>query len=215
MGKYWKMKKVGVRQFYKEHLPSLPIDSKFRQYRVRTWDNNWIKIQDTIRTPKDLQRWLIRLAPRDVYFMTSRFLNPTKVGPRVLRKYKPGYNLAYNIFLGSELYFDFDYKNIHELKLFLKELKKDGYNDLKVIETARGFHIWVLDFEQHHSELKGILNPKEREQKHKLLKTKIAKKYSSLGYKFDFQVTIDTRRIIRVPGTLHGLTMELIKEVKI
>ena len=94
MGKYWKMKKVGVRQFYKEHLPSLPIDSKFRQYRVRTWDNNWIKIQDTIRTPKDLQRWLIRLAPRDVYFMTSRFLNPTKVGPRVLRKYKPGYNLA-------------------------------------------------------------------------------------------------------------------------
>ncbi len=190
--------------FYKKNVPILLPQSNWRQYRVRLWNNEWYKIPDRITDSKTLQRWLISLKPRDVYFMTGRFLNPQHVGPKKW-KGKPGYKWDYNLFLGGELYFDIDHKNLDEINKIIEDLKKENFKKIVLIKTGNGYHIHVYDFEKHFDYLKGIDNPFEREFKYKRVKTLIAERYSE-KYDIDKQITLDTRRILRVPNTMHGNT---------
>ena len=213
-----------TRKFYREHLVELPPEPQWRQFRCRLWTENkaayfggrkkmardptesfsWVKIHDTIYTPQQMQKWLVKLAPRDVYFMTSRFLNPQNVGPKKLTK--PGFKWAYNIFLGSELYFDFDVKDIVST-LSMREylMKKYGFQQVEVYETFRGFHIHCIDFEDKVEALKHLDKYwKFREEKYQYEKKKIADDLQKHGYKFDRPITIDTRRIIKLIGSIDG-----------
>lgn len=203
-----------TREFYRNHLVELPSEPQWRQFRCRLWDvvpgkakdpvDNfvWLKIKDTIRTPEQMQKWLVKLAPRDVYFMTSRFLNPQNIGPKKLSK--PGYKWAYNIFLGSELYFDFDEKNLDNVMAVRDYLfNKYGFQQVEVYETSRGYHLHVMDFEDKIESLKYLTKYwKFREEKYQYEKKKIADDLQKQGYKFDRPITIDTRRIIRMVGSV-------------
>lgn len=216
------------REFYKNNLCTLPSFPNWRQFRLRLWKTDakkrhmWVKVPGQVKNAKELQKWLIKFAPRDVYFTTSRFLNPSKVGPRKWN-HKPGYKWGYNLFLGSELYFDFDDKKIQQVKgvcdiLTKREFVGFGYEKIKVYETSRGYHIHVLDFEEKTKELQDIKNkvmtPWNREQKYLTIKKQIATYISSKGLQFDMPITFDTRRIIRLPGSLQADGF-VVKEVKL
>ena len=200
------------REFYKNTKPVLPPFPQTRQFRVRLWDGTWVKIKDRIKTPEQLQQHLIRLGPRDVYFSTARWLNPTVVGPKKLRD--AGYKVADNLFLGSELYFDLDDATLEDV-ILLKQYLKNKYNFTRfvMIKTGRGYHLWVLDFEDIMNIAKKSM-PREREIHYTVVKSHIVKDLLAHNFKFDTPITLDSRRIVRVPNTLHGGTFTTIKIIE-
>jgi hypothetical protein len=203
------LRKRETSKFYATHLVELPSFSQWRQFRFRLWDvgkdncYRWMKLRDTIRTPEQMQKHLVKFAPRDVYFMTSRFLNPQNIGPKKFR-HQAGFKWAYNIFLGSELYFDFDEKDIVSV-LAVREylMSKYGFQQVEVYETSRGYHLHCMDFEDKVEKLKHLDKYwKYREEIYQSEKRKVAADLEKQGYKFDKPITIDTRRIIRVVGSV-------------
>ncbi len=201
-----------MKNFYRNNKPILPPDPQWRQFRVKMDKNHWVKIRRKIQTPEDLQERLIELNPKDVYFMTSKFLDPVNVGSKNLGT--AGYKWLYNLFLGSGLYFDMDYKDENVVEDLVSRLKKDGFGSIRVIETGNGYHIWMTeDLKNHFSELKGIKNPKERERAYMSVKKKLVDKYKK-DFDFDEPITLDTRRILRVPNTIHSGTGDIVKLIK-
>jgi len=222
-------KKRLIRRYYKTVGPEglwIPPESTRRQYRfmcVSSEDGSTFfkKIPDRIKDVQTLRRWLVRLAPFHVYYTTSTWLDPQRLGPRNWTKKgrakkKGGYMLAHNVFLNQELYFDIDMpgkleqgkKEVLGLKDFLR--KEYGFKDFRIIYSGgKGFHLHVYDFDwKKYTDLRPE-DPRIREGLMTEIKGDIVTKVMEAGFIFDADVTLDTRRIIRLPGTVHGKTLNL------
>jgi hypothetical protein len=117
--------------------------------------------------------------------------------------------LSENLFLFSDLAFDIDGKDYRR-----KSLEKARKETLKLIDFlkdhniavkyiafsgSKGFHVVCKDpFNR------SIEDPLEREEKTKEMKREIAQELLSQGIKIDSRVTVDSRRILRVPGTINS-----------
>lgn len=206
--------KKRVRKFYTNNLAIIPPFSHWRQFKFRLWSGEFIVIKDTIKTAKDLQKHLVRHAPSDVYFSTSTFLDPQNVGPKKYNNLRSGYNWANNIFLGSGFYVDVDSENFEGVKNISKYLKNSfGFAPI-IIKTGRGFQVHVYDdLSDYFPDLQGIADPKLRENAYHAIKVYITKKLKKLGIKFDEPISIDTRRVCRLAGSLHrnGVVCEVMK----
>jgi DNA primase catalytic subunit len=191
--------------FYKNNLPVLPHDSKFRQYRLKLFDGKWCKIRSQITSPRQLQKYLIKYAPQEVYVSSSCFLNSKVVGPK--RWNKAGYKVASNMFLFSDFVVDFDKKQFNnDWTLTLNEVKKVAdyfalYNKLYV-RTGNGFQMWLLDWDSKVRPTKAMM-PLEKENHYKQLKRNLVYKLSQAGFVFDCEISYDTRRVVRCWNTLH------------
>jgi len=210
-------------RWYYRHLPDdslyIPPFSTKRQYRVfyERQDGRLIvkKVQDRIRHQGDMQSHLIRHAPLHVYYTTSYWLDPQNLGPKKQRKKKAGYRLASNVFLGQELFFDIDVPGeldvargeLVRLHRFLRD--RFDYSDyVAVYSGSKGFHLYVLDFKlSDHTEVPA--DPRERELASQKVKGLLVKDILDAGIIIDAEITIDSRRIIRLPGTIHGKTLNL------
>lgn len=180
-------------------FPILPPKPNQRHFRMHLKDKTWIKIKDRIYTPKQLQEKIDRFKPTAVYVSIGRFLNPTTLSQ--MRKFtKPLNRWADNIFLGCDFIMDFDEKNIEHLKKALETLIKIGYLDFTAVETGRGFHLWVHDFEKKLVQ-KEFKNLWEREEYYKGQMVKLSTKLWEEGIIFDKPISEDTRRIIKVWNT--------------
>lgn len=73
-----------------------------------------------------------------------------------------------------------------------------------VFSGRRGFHVYVFDFDPNKFSI--LSNNHHREQIEIDARKKIAKIVRAKGYDIDVNVSTDTRRIIRLPSTLHGET---------
>jgi DNA primase catalytic subunit len=208
-----------IREYY-ESLPpnglTFPPYTNHRLFQVRCFSGKWIIIRDTIRTPEILLKHLINIAPKDVYFSTSRWLSPTTLTTKPNRG-KHQNKIADNCFLGSEFYVDIDIGK----KLKTKEeafsmtwkiidfLKSKGFSKILLFTTGRGFHLHVRDFEQVYI-LKYPKHPFNREYYYSIRKRKLVAEMKNKGLIFDEPISVDTRRIIRLPGTIHGSTMSIV-----
>ena len=199
-------------------------------------------IKDNIRNEKVLLKWLRKLAPLHVYYTTSAWLNPQGVGPdpagrrgrNKFRKKGWSYQMKnyHNAFLWQELYFDVDYcnadynegaKTLFELDKFLQANSLFlGYSQKPtvVFSGGKGFHLidteWKIDKVIPIQDIQGYykgMNLSEKQEANRQVKTQIVDKIRKANILIDFDVTPDPRRIIRLPGTVHGKTLRLCKVI--
>jgi DNA primase catalytic subunit len=196
-----------VRSFYQHNLPDLsPLtDLTRRHFRFLLPCGSFLKVQDRIRDTAILQQWLVRYRPLDVYYSTSCWLSPENIGRREKTP------LSANIFLSSDIVFDIDRSPFSRANLELARMDTQDLlafcaeSDLPVkyiaFSGSKGFHVICSDPHRYDSP-----SPLAREDMAKAVRRKITGKVLEEKINIDPKITADTRRIIRVPGTINSKT---------
>lgn len=196
-----------IRSFYQNNPPDLGhiSDCSRRHFRILLPRGTFFKIPDRIRSPATLQRWLVRYRPSDVYYSTSCWLAPERLGRR------EGTPLSDNIFLFSDIVFDIDRPpfgpdNLDRARAdTLKLLAFCDDNNLPVryiaFSGSKGFHVVCTDTVRS-----ALADPREREDEARERRKQVLANVTSAGITVDARITPDTRRIIRVPGTINSKT---------
>lgn len=207
-----------LRAYYETASLWLPPKPTHRQFRVAVARPDgtlaFRKIEDRVRDVETLRRWLLRFVPAHAYFTTSRWLDPQRLGPRELRGTRAGYRIAHNVFLGQELYFDLDVPDDlaaakdHALRL-LDFLRGEGLRELRLVYSGnKGFHVHAYDFEtRFRTDLPE--DPREREGAAQSARIDLVERLIAADVPIDVDITMDTRRILRLPGTVHGKTFNI------
>jgi DNA primase catalytic subunit len=199
-----------LREYYKESKPNLNCitDLSHRHFRFMLNGGRFLKINDRIRNEDVLKKWLVRYSPSDVYYSTSCWLKPEILGRREKTP------LAANIFLSSDIVFDIDRspfskRNLEKARIetlrlidFIDSVGRDNY-EIRYIafSGSKGFHVVCNDLGRYESD-----NPLRREDIAKEKRRGILEKIQSEEIDVDGKITVDTRRIIRVPGTINSKT---------
>lgn len=179
------------------------------------------KVDDRIRSGEALLAHLQRAAPHHAYFTTSTWLDPQRLGPRDFRKAKKGgYQVAHNVFLDQGLFFDIDVKgdlsSAARHLIGLKDLLASewGFEKFRAVYSgSKGFHLYVEDFSIRDFVPAVEADPRKREDQHPVVKARFTEAALEAGIPVDVAVTLDPRRILRVPGTVHGKTLNLCEVV--
>jgi hypothetical protein len=196
-----------IRSFYQHNLPDLSsvTDLSHRHFRILLPGGTFLKVQDRIRDNATLQQWLVRYRPSDVYYSTSCWLSPENIGRREKTP------LSANIFLSSDIVFDIDRSpfSLNNLELARQDTQEllafcEKRNlPLKYIafSGSKGFHVVCGDPYRYTSP-----DPFAREDKAKAVRREIIENVQKEDINIDPKITADTRRIIRVPGTINSKT---------
>ena len=196
-----------IRSYYQHHLPDLSsiTDLSHRHFRILLPRGTFLKIPDRIRSPEILQGWLMRYRPTDVYYSTSCWLAPENLGRR------EGTPLSDNILLSSDIAFDIDRSpfspdNLEDARRDTLRLLTFCQNeDLPVkyiaFSGSKGFHVICADTVRYDA-----ADPLAREDLAKTRRKEILARVLDAGIAVDPRITPDTRRIIRVPGTINSKT---------
>jgi DNA primase catalytic subunit len=194
-----------LRKYYKDcELDLTPItDLRFRHFRFLLPNGRFQKIPDRITNGEKLRKWLVRYAPLDVYYSTSCWLAPERIGP------KDKTPLSDNVLIYSDLVFDIDRtpfskRNIDSARKDTQKLI--AFLDRKGIEIkyiafsgSKGFHVICKDPMKYENP-----DPRIRESEAKKFREKFVEEIKTERIIFDEKVTKDLRRIIRVPGTVNS-----------
>ena len=196
--------------FYTSNKLDLSIISNCskRHFRVINSGGRFFKINDRISVPQQLTKKLIDFRAKDVYYSTSTYLNPTTIGPRgnertILTKS--------GIVINNDIAFDLDREplSIRNLEQTRKDCKKlidfmeaEGYLlNYIAFSGSKGFHIIFKD-----QGGVAIADPYEREMELIKIRRELVDKVKEQGITIDSSITVDTRRIIRLPGTINSKT---------
>ncbi len=195
-----------IDEFYRDFAPSLaPItEPRWRQFRFDLGDGRFFKVPRVIRHDGDMADWLVRKAPLDVYYTVGRFLSPERIGPR-------SEVFSDNLFLGADLVFDLDREpfspaNIESARVDAVRLESwlecAGIRvKYRAFSGSKGFHLVCDDPFVSRSD-----SPIQRERQAKARRKVIAQRVLEEGIQIDAKVTVDTRRILRLPGTINSKT---------
>lgn len=179
------------------------------QFRWRTLKGRWITSKRRIKDHNSLLKALRNDAPLDIYVSTSEWLNPIDL-PRLSDNEKP-----HPILLDHLIVFDIDMEPFSKRKLemarksaiqlidWIEENESGIHFSHATFSGSKGFHIFYRDEDIGKF---SIGNPKEREAIVKKERKNLLERVIQAGHPVDPLVTADTRRIIRVPGTIHGGT---------
>lgn len=198
-----------IRRHYKEADLWLPYDSSHRHFRVRVIRKNgevaWRKIKDVIDSKETLRKHLVSLAPLDVYFTISRWLDPANLGKKNER--------TRDVLLGSDYVVDIDDPEVQKAEVIKDFLRSKGYRDLYTVFTGNGFHVRKKRFFEPNVEL-----PKEREERCWEKMKELTEEMVDKDLPFDYYInkgndgeehinspSLDTRRIVKYCGiTKYG-----------
>ena len=196
------------------HYAQNPIDFSWipspnqHSYRWRTNKGRWVTARRRIRNHQTLAKAIGKDAVSDLYISTSRWLNPIDL-PRLRDKERP-----HPILLDHLIVFDIDVaplslKNLEEARTTAIGLHNYLASDTSMeflicsFSGSKGFHLYYSDLERDKF---AIEDPKEREEAVKTSRKQLLTQVLAEGYNVDERVTADTRRIIRLPGSIHGTT---------
>lgn len=163
----------------------------------------WIKLFGC-RDIDYLRKKLIKFAPDQAFISVSCYLDPEFVGLKWKQKPK-GYKIFPNIILSSDFVLDFDDGRVKSMNQMLKAhkfLRVLGHDKFKAIITKRGFHLWDLSFYEKECRKNAPHAPFEREKFILNKKRELCFKLEQYGVKFDKPISIDTRRIVKLWGSL-------------
>jgi len=197
-----------IKSYYKSNPTDLAMVPavNFRHFRFRLADGSFYKVKRKIHNPKDLREHLVRKAPLDVYYSTACWLNPHLLGSRVEK------DVLKNVMISCDLAFDIDFggeiKTLEDARLQVIAL--NGFLESRGINVrysafsgSKGFHV-VCD-DPWNDEI-AEENPVKREVEAIERRKRIVEEAKAEGIVFDEKVTVDTRRIIRLPGTINSKT---------
>jgi len=201
-----------LRDFLSQYYRSNPIDLqlltdlKFRHFRLRLLDGSFYKIKHKIHNSADLLESLADYTPLDVYYSTATWLNPHLIASRLDK------DILKNVYLACDLSFDIDISNkiktlgeAKEQAIALNDfLNSKGFEiRYNAFSGSKGFHI-VCD-DPWRTEVIALA-PIDREMRAVAKRKEIVQEAKAEDILFDEKVTIDTRRIIRLPGTINSKT---------
>jgi len=185
-----------IRNFYKDNLPYLMPDSKHRQYKIVLRGGKMVVLNELIKTPEQLQKLCLDFLPVSVFQTISTWLDPREIsGKRPTQTGRKGYKWLNSKILSCDFILDLDKE--HCTPVNLSAIEKLVKYDTKV-RTGSGYHYWIF----HPFPLLNS-NPFFREDECRYLLTGYANAMKTLGIQFDYPVSIDPRRIVRTPNTLH------------
>ena len=178
------------------------------QFRWRNFYGRWSQNKRRISKYSVLQKSFGRIPPTDLYYGTSEWLEPMGL-PRLRETKKPA-----PILLDHLVVFDIDKTPFCRRRLesarkvadsLLNWLEKNENLELKYVaySGSKGFHIVLKDLDR---EKFSLPDPRKREQFVKDERKKLLQRVLDAGFDVDKTVTADTRRIIRLPSSLHGKT---------
>jgi DNA primase catalytic subunit len=197
-----------IESFYKSNIIDLKLiqEVKFRHFRFRLLDGYFYKVKRKIRDSSDLQKCLAEVTPLDVYYSTACWLNPHIIASRLDK------DILKNIYISCDLSFDIDVSNKvnnlveakHQAIAVNDFLAEKGFKiRYSAFSGSKGFHIVCDDpWKDENTEME----PKKREIKAIDERKKLVKEARDNKIIFDEKVTVDTRRIIRLPGTINSKT---------
>ena len=185
----------------------LPFPNQ-HSYRWRTIESRWVTARRRIRNHQTLAKAISKDVVSDLYVSTSRWLDPIDL-PRLRDKERP-----HPILLDHLIVFDIDVaplslKNLEKARTIAIELHNHLSSDPSMeflscsFSGSKGFHLFYLDLDR---EKFAIEDPKEREEAVRESRKELLTKVIEKGFEVDERVTADTRRIIRLPGSIHGTT---------
>jgi DNA primase catalytic subunit len=200
-----------LEEFYSRSPPDLELitDLNKRHFRFLLPNGRFFKVKDIVRSSRDLQKWLVKMKPLDIYYSTSTYLNPTSVAPRPKKStdyWGPG-----NVVLSHDVAFDIDRQPLSLFNLerarkeavHLYDFLTDRNYPLKYVafSGSKGFHLIFEDVD-------NIIEPdfRIRERAIILRRKALVDEVIKEGIEIDKAVTVDTRRIIRLPGTINSKT---------
>lgn len=196
-----------IRSYYKSNWVDLAVTSpvKFRHFRFRLEDGSFYKIKCKIRDSQDLREHLVKKVPLDVYYSTACWLNPHALGSRVEK------DVLKNLMISCDLAFDIDrggklkLEDARQQAIAMNEfLESKGINvRYSAFSGSKGFHV-VCD-DPWNEEITEE-NPRKRELEAIKKRKSIVQEAKEKSIFFDEKVTVDTRRIIRLPGTINSKT---------
>lgn len=206
--------KINPLYFYKNALIEAPYNLPHRQIKLLTIDpitkdEVWIKLFGC-HDIECLRKKLVYFAPIKAYISVSCYLDPERAG--LMWKQKVGeYRYLPNILLSSDFVMDFDHGVISLLNLLRSYdfLKDKGYKKFKSVETKRGFHLWGLDWYAQECQERvknGLHKPFAREKFILSKKIDLCDELESYGIEFDKPISMDTRRIVKLWGSLSDDT---------
>ncbi len=202
------------RQELLAHYAQSPIDFTWipfpnqHSYRWRTIEGKWVTARRRIRNDETLAKAVGKDVVSDLYISTSRWLDPIDL-PRLRDKERP-----HPILLDHLIVFDIDVaplslNNLEKARSTALELYNYLADDASIeflscsFSGSKGFHLFYLDLERDKFAIAG---PKDREETVRESRKQLLTRVLEEGFKVDNRVTADTRRIIRLPGSIHGTT---------
>lgn len=202
------------RQELLAHYAQSPIDFTWipfpnqHSYRWRTIEGKWVTARRRIRNHETLAKAIGKNVVSDLYISTSRWLDPIDL-PRLRDKERP-----HPILLDHLIVFDIDVaplslNNLEKARSTALELHNYLAEDASIeflscsFSGSKGFHLFYSDMDR---EKFAIEDPKQREETVRRSRKQLLTKVLENGFNVDERVTADTRRIIRLPGSIHGMT---------
>ena len=213
------MKDFDFNQYYQNHEVDLSWLKKPSQhgFRWRCSNGSWRKSKRRVSSVDSFRKAIGKDNPSDVYFSTSSWLEPIDL-PNLNDDTKP-----HPILLNHLIVFDIDFaplslENLERARLTTLNLHKwiEKNYDYELMSISfsgsKGFHLFYNDPDRS---LFSIENSKEREDAVRENRNKLLQEVLLSGFKVDPRITADTRRIIRLPGTIHGKTGLLCHRISI
>lgn len=199
-----------LREWYLAHPPDLRwLGRPTRHlYRWRKASGGWVTARQRVGRGEQLARLFAASPPSDAFVGTSSWLDPLDLPPiRDRRRPAP-------ILLDHLVVFDIDespytMRSLDRARLATVRLAAWAERETSldfvhaVYSGAKGFHLVYRDPDRRAFEIE---NPREREQAVRERRADILDAVRAAGHPVDRTVTADTRRIIRLPGSLHGST---------
>jgi len=199
-----------MRQWYADN----PVDLEWlekpsrHQFRWRLHNNRWVTANRQFSTPEAVQSVFSAHGPRDVYIGTSAWLTPLDL-PKRSDEEAPN-----PVLLDHLVVFDIDerpfcYRRLERARQATHRLLSwlDEHEDLTLLcisySGGKGFHLLL---KENDRTLFSIPSPSEREEAVRASRKALLERVLAAGFPVDATVTGDTRRIIRLPGSLHGTT---------
>ena len=204
------LEKSDFSKFYKTNDLELSWVEKpgRHQFRWRLVNNNWITASRRFRGSEKLSETLSKQGSRDVYIGTSSWLNPIQLPKKSDSESEPA------VLLDHWIVFDIDRKPLTIKTLeegrkiansLLEYMEENHDHELISISFSggKGFHLIFKDTKREKFLIEDLAKREQTviEQRKALLDEVL-----EAGFDVDKLVTADTRRIIRLPGTLHGTT---------
>jgi len=177
-------------------------------FRWRRPDGRWVMAKRRFSSGQALVRHLGTRLPADLYVSTASWLDPVDLpGLRDMSRSAPvmlDHLVVFDLDLGP-----FSRQRLETVRKRASNLQRwvEGHTDLKPLHVTfsggKGFHLVYRDPDRSAF---AIEEPRAREEAVREARAALLQRVLDAGHAVDTTVTADTRRIIRVPGSLHGTT---------
>ncbi len=189
------------------HLGWLDRPSR-HHFRWRTPDGRWVMAKRRFSSGQALVRHFGTHLPADLYVSTASWLDPVDLPGRRDRTQPPPVMLDHLVVFDLDLG-PFSKDRLETVRKRASALHHwvEGHTDLQFLHVTfsggKGFHVVYRDPDRSAF---AIEEPRARENAVRDARAALLQRVLDAGHAVDTTVTADTRRIIRVPGSLHGTT---------